>query len=317
MNNKLAISIPTYNRASILKENLMLMLPEIKKFNVAVYVSDDSSNYETRSIISNLKEEYENIFYSKNEPALGHDKNCLKSLSLPNSEYIWYLGDAQIIRNGAIARVFSIIDTNNYDFLVVSSKNRFPKISSKVYIDFNKFFSELAWHATLTGITIYRKDILFRAHYEKYVNSNFMQLGVILEELVNNQNGLCWINEQLIYHNKNKRGSYWSDNVFKVFAQDWSEFILNLPSGYTEKNKLYVIKSHSINTGIFGVKNLMYLRQKGILSKNSYAKYKEVIRLASPVNRHLVLLISLTPIAIVSGFVKMVKIIFKKKIQDE
>ena len=316
MNEKLAISIPTYNRPFILKENLTLMMPEIKRLDIPVYISDDSSNDDTYLIVSDLKKEYENIFYSKNEPALGHDKNCLKTLSIPNSDYIWYLGDSQIINDGGIKRILNIIESNSYDFLVVSSKNRYSNIPNKEYFECNEFFCELSWHATLTGVTIYRKDILFQSNYNKYFNSNFIQLGIILEEFIKNKNGLYWINEELIYPNKNKGESYWRDNIFKVFAEDWSTFILSLPSIYSQQNKIRVIKSHSINTRLFSLKSLILLRKSGILNRETYSKYNKSIKLASQVNTTLVFLISIMPILIISKTIKVVKLMSHKRSQS-
>jgi len=47
-NKRLAIAIPTYNRCEILREDLLLILPEIIEHSIAVYISDDSSNDDTR-----------------------------------------------------------------------------------------------------------------------------------------------------------------------------------------------------------------------------------------------------------------------------
>jgi len=104
-NKKLAIAIPTYNRASIVKENILLMLNEIKRYSIPLYISDDSNNEETKLVVVDLKKEYDYIYYYKNQPGLGHDKNCIRTLALPNEEYIWYLGDSIIIEDGGIKNV--------------------------------------------------------------------------------------------------------------------------------------------------------------------------------------------------------------------
>jgi len=43
-NKRLSIAISSYNRSEILKENLLLMLDEIKEFSIPIYISDDSTN---------------------------------------------------------------------------------------------------------------------------------------------------------------------------------------------------------------------------------------------------------------------------------
>lgn len=300
-NKKLAVAIPTYNRHIILKENLLFMLPELEKYDVTIYISDDSDNYLTRDMISELKQQYNNIHYHKNNPSLGHDKNCLKTLSMPREEYIWYLGDSLIIKDGGIKDVLNIIGKETFDILLVNSETRDIVRDSEHYYDANKFFVDLAWHATFTGTTIYKKDILFRGDYQKYIDSNFIQLGIVLEELLESDHGLYWFNKKLIYTNKNKKGSYWNKEIFKVFAKDWVDFIKNLPDEYSCGNKKKVMKSHSNYSGIFKFRTYIALRRGNILSIKSYFKHYNELKLATSLNMYAVFFIALLPRPILVG----------------
>lgn len=307
VNNKLAIAIPTYNRHLILRENLLIMLPDLRRYNIPVYISDDSDNYYTRDMISELKIKYDNIKYYKNDPSLGHDKNCLKTLEIPNEEYIWYLGDSQVIKHQGIKTILDLLEKNNFDFILVNAENRNIDIDSQHYRVANEFFVDLAWHATLTGITIYRKEILFRKDYNKYIGSNFIQLGIILEELLENTNALCWLNNEMIYVNKNKAESYWTKNIFKVFSEDWFDFINDLPQEYLYENKLQVLKSHSYYTGIFKFKNYITLRKRNILNSRSYLKFYKKLKFTSSLNIYAVFFIAVVPRFILLGINKMLK----------
>ncbi|MBP1920720.1 glycosyltransferase family 2 protein [Youngiibacter multivorans] len=295
INDRLAIAIPTYNRHLILKENLELMLPEIMEHGIKVYISDDSSNNLTGEMASELKERYPNIEYIRNDPRLGHDRNCLSTLGKPDQEYVWYLGDSQIICPGGIKRVLEVIESKACDFIVVNSLHRGIGITSKEYTDANEFFVDLAWHTTLTGATIYRKDNLFRVSYDRYLGSNFMQLGILLQELLDSRNGICWLNENLIYGNEKKGGSYWNKQVFKVFAEDWVDFISSLPDGYSRENKVRVMKSHSDNTGLFNERSYMAYRISGKLDMKAYLKYYSKLKYATSFDIFNVLLLALTP----------------------
>lgn len=295
VNKKLAIAIPTYNRSLILKENLLIMLPELREYDITIYISDDSDNYLTRDMISELKIQYDNIHYHKNKPSLGHDKNCLKTLEMPNEEYVWYLGDSLIIKNNGIKEILNIIEKNTFDMILVNSDTRDFETKSEHYNDANKFFVDLAWHATFTGTTIYRKKILFRENYQKYIGSNFIQLGVILEELLKSNNGLYWFNKKLIYTNKNKKESYWNKNIFKVFANDWIDFINSLPNEYLNHNKKKVIKSHSDHTGIFKFRTYISLRRSNVLNLKSYFENYDKLKLATSLNIYAVFIIALIP----------------------
>ena len=295
VNNKLAVAIPTYNRHSILRENLLHMLPELSKYNIAVYISDDSDNNNTRDMISELKLKYDKIYYHKNNPSLGHDNNCLRTLGIPNEEYIWYLGDSEIIKDNGIKLILDLLKKNTFDFILLNADNRSVDINSHHYLDASSFFVDLAWHATLTGATIYRKEILFNKKYDKYVGSNFIQLGIILEELLDSTDGLYWLNNKLIYVNKNKAESYWTKEIFKVFAEDWFDFVNSLPEEYLDKDKMKVLKSHSNHTDIFKFRRYITLRKENILNLKSYFKFYGKLKYTTSLHVYTVFLIALLP----------------------
>jgi glycosyltransferase involved in cell wall biosynthesis len=158
-NNKLAIAIPTYNRAAILRENILLMLGEIRRFSIPVYISDDSTNNETEIVFQEIKKVYEYIYYYKNSPSLGHDKNCLRTIGLPSEDYVWYLGDSNIIKPFGIEKILNIINNNDFDFVSVNVSTRELDLSDKLITDGNQLLFDLGWHLTMTSATIYSKRI--------------------------------------------------------------------------------------------------------------------------------------------------------------
>lgn len=156
-NSKLAIAIPTYNRAEILKENLLYMLEDIKKYNIPIYISDDSTNNDTKNMIAKVKNQYANIYYFHNGSSLGHDKNYFYTLNLPDEDYIWYLGDSIIIENGTISMILEIINKYKLDLIFINEETRNLDVKSGVMEDKNRVLLDLGWHLTLSGTTIYSK----------------------------------------------------------------------------------------------------------------------------------------------------------------
>ena len=114
MKKKLSIVIPTYCRSEILKENLDFILDSCKKHEIPIYISDDSLDSDTEIFIQELKKKYPFISYKKNIPSLGHDDNLLHSLKLPNTDFVWLLGDTVIIKEGAISSLIDIISQSHY-----------------------------------------------------------------------------------------------------------------------------------------------------------------------------------------------------------
>jgi hypothetical protein len=292
-NDKLAIAIPTYNRCDILKANLLCMMPDLKRYNIPVYISDDSSDDKTRDMIVDLKRSYEHLYYYRNNPGLGHDKNCFATLNLPVEQYVWYIGDSMIIELGGIELVLDLIKNNDYDFIVTNSQNRGLFLNSGRFTDKSEVFSKLAWHLTLTGACIYKQEII-KKHRNIEVFKNFPQTSIILSRICEKCN-LYYVNAELTYSNKNKI-SYWNSRVFEVFAKDWVDFINCLEDQhFTKFSKVDVIKSHSKHTGIFGVGALINYRILGFLNMKQYLSYGKYINMASHVNRVIIVLISIIP----------------------
>jgi hypothetical protein len=295
-NSKLAITIPTYNKCEILRGNLLYMLNDLKKFNIPIYISDDSDNDETKNMINELKTEYNLIYYIKNDHNLGHDKNYVTALRLPEEEYVWCLGDSIIIKQGSIEKILTILQDKEYCFLSVNADSRRLRLPTKHYTDPQEAFIDLAWHLTLTGATIYNKKALYDINYLDYIyHKNFPQVNIIFSNLLVNVHGLYWLGEKIIFQNKNKKRSYWSSKAFEVFVYDWYRIIMALPDNYSLENKYYVIKSHDVNTKIFGIRNLLNLRTLNGLNCKNYRQYNYLFPFTIKYPKPVILLIALLP----------------------
>ena len=124
INTRLAVAIPTFNRVELLEANIRSMLPELREFSIPIYVSDDSSNDDTKLMIAKLQKNYQYIFYSKNEKNLGHDKNFFQTLKLPEADYVWLLGDSLSLKSGALLSLLKAIVKKQPEIIGVNAKNR-------------------------------------------------------------------------------------------------------------------------------------------------------------------------------------------------
>jgi hypothetical protein len=306
-NSILAIAIPTFNRPDILNENIRSMLPEIEKFSIPVYISDDSTNDETKTISENLKKDYANIFYYRNSPGLGHDRNCIRTLSIPSEDYVWYLGDSVAINSGGLRRILEIISKQSFEFICVNVLKRVD-ITDRIFIDGNELLINLGWHLTLTGATVYSKNVLNSINKLDIGKChNFPQTAIIFERFAIENCRLFWLNEPFLVCSIRKE-SYWKKNVFEVFLNDWNVFISSLPSTYSHENKIKAIRMHSNKTGIFSLYSFLSYRYNGIFDYNVFKYFCRLIRKSSNVNLLLVLMISFFPKSVIGFF----RNIFKK-----
>jgi glycosyltransferase domain-containing protein len=94
MRDKIIVSviIATYNRDQYIKKAIDSVLIQTFK-NLEIIVVDDSSNEETRKLISKLSEKEPRIFYIKNEKRLGFVKSLNKGIELAKGKYIARLDD--------------------------------------------------------------------------------------------------------------------------------------------------------------------------------------------------------------------------------
>jgi hypothetical protein len=310
-NNKLAIAIPTYNRAAILRENILLMLGEIRRFSIPVYISDDSTNNETEIVFQEIKKVYEYIYYYKNSPSLGHDKNCLRTLCLPSEDYTWYLGDSMIIKKEGVSKILDIIKFGNYSFISVNCNNRKLDLPTSVFENKNSLLVDLGWHFTMTGATIYsRQEINLLENFEISKYKNFPQTAILFEQFAIGRKNIYWLNERLIYGNKNKK-SYWSTNVFNVFLIDWEAAISNLPNIYTLQNKNKMLIKHSKQTGLFNFFSMINYRSKSFFNLKILNEHYVLIKKHSSVPVFFLLLISIFPVKILSFVKKWMKCFIK------
>ena len=159
-NTKLAIAIPTFERAEIIKVTISSLIREVKYYSIPIYISDNSSDDKTEKIVYELKKQYDLIYYYRNRIDLGHDKNSFYVAQLPDSEYVWLLGDSIKVKVGAIKNILNIIENYKPGIISVNAVGRDLDKQSGLYQDHNAVLNDLGWHITLTGATIYSKKAL-------------------------------------------------------------------------------------------------------------------------------------------------------------
>lgn len=109
----LTICIPTYNRGKEIVRQLMFLESELKDLdNVKVIVSDNCSNAESRLWLKeyhNLNPFFSLFWQKKNLGLIG---NVEFLLNQADTEFIWFLGDDDILGDDAIADALKILRNN-------------------------------------------------------------------------------------------------------------------------------------------------------------------------------------------------------------
>lgn len=116
----LSICIPTYNRPESL-DNCLNSLAKQKVKNFEVCISDNCSKIDVKKIIKPYKKNLK-IKFQRNNKNLGFALNLLKVSKMAKGEYIWFIGDDDLLVPGAIKHLLGLIKKNNtFDFFWVNT----------------------------------------------------------------------------------------------------------------------------------------------------------------------------------------------------
>ena len=120
---KLSICIPTYNRAAHLANclNSIVLCNSQSKFKFQVCVSDNASNDDTEKVVRQAQSAID-IKYHKNTRNLGIPRNFLNVVSMADGDFVWLIGDDDLLMPDAIADLYRLIDLHPIvDFFYINS----------------------------------------------------------------------------------------------------------------------------------------------------------------------------------------------------
>lgn len=300
ISTKLAISIPTYNRAKILDSQLGSLVPLLEKYSIPIYISDNASTDSTETIVRKWIARYPHIIFSKNEINMGMSYNIIHALTLPQTDYVWLLSDDDRLMASSIETVLTSLD-DNFDLIVVNAKTtaesndlRVNDLPNKIYTEEKSFIEELGWHITFISCLIVRRDFVDSSLYSKYIKSFFPHTAALLEAATLKKPKIKWISTAQIFPNGNASDFTKNPTFLEIFVKDWSEVINSLPH-YAFESKEKCILMHGEKAEIFTLKGFCRLRLNGVLNFNSYKKYKNIFHKATKTPNINILFVSIIP----------------------
>jgi len=281
----LALAIPTYQRAAVLHENLLAMRAELEALDTAVHVLDDSHDDATAAMVERLAAGTRlRLAYRHNRPALRHDANLVAALGAPDADFVWLLGDGCIIEPGGLRAVHAAVQADPAFVFVNTRPGPAPAAQQLRAEAARGFLAERAWDLTHTGATVYARRVIdwWRADARHQPFPNFPHLSIILAYLAAEPGlGLAWIGEQLVTKNQHKTPSYWMADPVPVWARDWHRVVSANAAALPAGSLPAVLRSHSRETGLLGLKHLLVLRAMGRLETAAMAEHGAELAAAS------------------------------------
>ncbi len=131
-----SICIPTFNRPKNLI-NCLNSLAVQTNFDFEVCISDNCSDQDIEKLIEPFKKKL-NIKFNKNKKNLGAALNFLKAASLAEKDFIWFIGDDDLLVPNAIESLLQLINKNpECDFFWVNSYHLDAKYLDKFETPFD------------------------------------------------------------------------------------------------------------------------------------------------------------------------------------
>ena len=106
---KLSICIPTYNRSKYLENCLksITIAKKRSKLNFEVCISDNNSEENLSPILNRYKKKIK-IIINKNKKNMGVARNILKSVSMAKGDFVWILGNDDLVMPSAFEYLFKL-----------------------------------------------------------------------------------------------------------------------------------------------------------------------------------------------------------------
>lgn len=218
LNNKnplLAICIPTYNRANVLKECLDKFTSEkifINSNLVEIIISDNCSTDNTKEVCLKFVEKFPNkIRYYQNSENI-FDKNFTKVLSYSRSIYSKLNNDYLYFKEGQLEKIVKYL-TINQDIEMIfflSSK----EVYKKRVIGFDELVNDITYNVTFIGGMCYKTESYKKiTNPSEYSELHFCQIGVCAKLLSHHNQGIVY-SDNLFDSIPIKKGGYSIPEVF-------------------------------------------------------------------------------------------------------
>ena len=199
----LTLAIPTYERSASLSRLLHCLVAQAGIDRVEVLISDNGSTDGTRTAAEAFSDDLSIriVGFDRNQ---GFDKNYHNCVVLARTEYVWVMGDDDLLTPGAVARILSAIDMNHPD-LIIANGGDFKHGALVPRIDYPveelpnviQAMNSVGWHLCWIGTTVLRRSLFEPNSIHPSDYNAFIHLPILIKSTARAQ-AICYINDILI-----------------------------------------------------------------------------------------------------------------------
>lgn len=291
---KLAISIPTCDRAKHVKEYLELIADATLNSDLSIHIYDGSGGKSTSGVVENyINRGYSNIYYyHRPEQKIGPTR-IYDAFMEPDADYIWLCGDKFLIKPENYDLIFTCIN-QNYDVIAMYDKGNGVKIFTRP----EEMMRECMWFMTHFGSVIIKKNLIKNYTYDWYIqgiSASFHHIRLYAEALSKTSfRGIrLHINNKTLKKiSKYNTASGTENQIWSVWIKEWNDAINELPVRYN-KYKREIILSAGINMETLTLRGFLKFGNQANLK--SFWEYREYLTHSTKVPLVVVFIIACLP----------------------
>lgn len=281
-NVKISIGIPTYNGEKYLAQSIESVLTQLSEDpvqQIEILISDNASTDGTGAIAKRYVEKFPHIVrYACNSQNIGYDRNVDILFRVANGEYLWLLGDDDMLMPGALQKIFSEIARYG-DIAVFCLPPSFLNVENEkktwnrqfvtdiLCNDGNEFLQRSLWSTSAVSSLCIRRIDWNAESLDRYMGSQWIHIGGMLEIMRHPVRAFIFADEMVVVRVQNPR---WSGhgNQLEIGLKHLAVFESIIKLGYDSRTfQCFRESRYSDN-----LKSILFLKPSGIKKKMKIAK---------------------------------------------
>jgi len=272
---KLAVAIPCYKRTEWLERCLESITSAAASDRFPIYVVDDSCDGTNDAMLARFSLRHPGLQVIRNEVNLGIDRNICKCVEVAQAEYVWLLGEDDLMYPGAVPRLLEsgLLDRQhpfvfvNYSYMSADQQYIFRErsidVTDNCELPFAAFVSQYLWAAGFIGGCVIRRDNFVASGYRRFIGTYYAHVGGISLATLGNTVGIH--GDPLIYNRVGDAATFtWSADSYGVF-QGWRRLLRMLAEPFGGPLTKSAWASHKGAHGYLGLRFLIAKKADGLL----------------------------------------------------
>lgn len=256
----LTIAVPTFNRVEKLKRCLCRLVEEVQGRPVELLVSDNASTDGTETFMQGFIAAHPEVTYTRNAENIGPDRNFLNCFAKAKGEYVFLLGDDDVLLPGALDNildalrqkpVFVHLNTSNLlaEEPLSYSPPHMPEGETRTYTSKDALMQDMGIFVTFVSSLVMRTDLIRQIpDKEQYIGTYFIQSHIALRTIAADGQYM-FITKNCVAATGNERVNY---DVYYVWGEQYTKLLWDTAVGAgVSQETVQKIHQHDLENYIY------------------------------------------------------------------